>query len=107
MYFHSLYIYIVFLGIVKDNKIDVAVVPFGYTEERNKIVDFLMLSTQEHGYIFVRNPRETFDWEVYTKPLKIDTWIGVLLFGLLVPIVMFIPMYSCKSILTIKLEDNE
>ena len=105
IYFYPFYF--VFLGIVKDNKIDVAVVPFGYTEERNKIVDFLMLSTQEHGYIFVRNPRETFDWEVYTKSLKIDTWIGLLLFGLLVPIVMFIPMYSCKLILTIKLEDNE
>ena len=99
---YDLFLLLCVLGIVKDNQIDVAVVPFGYTEERNKIVDFLMLASQEHGYIYVRNPRETFDWEVYTKPLRIETWIGLLLFGSLVPILMFIPMYKCKLTLTDK-----
>ena len=57
-----------------------------------------MLASQEHGYIYIRNPRETFDWEIYTKPLTINAWMGLLLFGLVVPILLLIPMYDCKLV---------
>ena len=96
---YALLYFLTIPGIVQERKIDVAVVPFGYTQERKKIVDYLMLSNQEHGLIYVRNPRETFDWEVYTKPLKKEAWIGICLFCLSIPILMMITVFDCKTFL--------
>ena len=93
MYCFIIYQYI---GIVKEGKIDLAVVPFGYTQERKKIVDYLMLANQEHGHIYIRNPRETFDVEVYTKPLRKESWIFLILVCLALPLLMMITVFDCK-----------
>ena len=84
---------------VKNQTIDVAILPFVYTEERSKIADYLMLLGQEYGNIYIRNPRETFDWEVYTKPLRKEAWIGLFLFCSVVPLLMMITVFDCKILL--------
>ena len=84
---------------VKDDKVDLALLPFGYTKERTKIVDYLMIGKREHGRIYIRNPRETFDWGVYTKPLRKEAWIAVLLAFLVLPIFMMITMFDCKILM--------
>ena len=40
------------------------------------------------GKIYIANPKESFDWLVYVKPLTIDSWCAVVLFILIVPVIM-------------------
>ena len=75
-----------------DNKsIDFAISTFTQRPSRRKVVDYMVVNTKpSRGYIYVKNPKETFDWEVYGQPLWQAAWIGVVLFCMLVPILMAI-----------------
>ena len=70
---------------------------YGITQLRYKVIDYLQFGGGANGRIYIRNPRETFDWEVYTKPFKKESWVVVISFCLLVPFLMVIVMVECKS----------
>ena len=61
-----------------------------------EVVDFLQLDEGGKGRLYIRNPRDTYDWEVYTKPLLKVTWVAVIAYVIMVPMVMVIVMVNCK-----------
>ena len=91
---------------VLDGTVDFAADSFGITEIRSKVIQFLPLFSGGNSRIYIRNPRETFDWEIYTKPFRKVTWVSVLSFSILLPILMVIAMVNCKlkSIVNTSLE---
>ena len=80
-------------------EVDIAVDDFGYTKDRSEVVNFLTFDEPNYGQIYIRNPRETFDWEVYTKPLRKEAWIGIILFCLIIPVLIMIVSLEGKSLL--------
>ena len=79
--------------------VDIAVDDFGYTKQRAEVVDFISFGAPNYGKIFIRNPRETFDWEVYTNPLRKEAWIGILIFCLITPFLIMLAGLERKQIL--------
>ena len=82
---------------VVDGKVDAVIAPFLYSKERNEVLDYINLVDTEYGRIYIQNPKEEFDWEVYTKPLRAESWAGILLFCLIAPIILRVAM--CDSML--------
>ena len=85
------------IGMILDDKVDFAISTFSLRESRMKVVDYLVvLYYPTRGYIYVQNPQETFDWEVYGQPFWQHTWIFVILFCVLAPILMTVILYQRK-----------
>ena len=78
------------IGLVHDRKVDFAVDPFGWRKDRFQVVDYLPMNKPALGRLYIANPKETFDWYVYTKPLTFDSWCAVALFILFVPLLMLV-----------------
>ena len=72
---------------------------FGYTKDRSEVVNFLTFDDPNYGQIYIKNPRENFDWKVYTKPLRKEAWIGVLIFGLVIPVFIMISSLERNSVI--------
>ena len=85
-----------FLGLVHKREVDFAVDPFGWRKDRFEVVDYLPMNKPGIGRIYIANPKESFDWFVYIKPLTIDSWCAVALFVLFVPIIMVTILIDCK-----------
>ena len=76
---------------IVNDEVDFAISTFGLRESRMKVVDFMVTSSQIYrGYIYVQNPKETFDWTVYGRPFWQETWIVVIVFCAIIPILMAI-----------------
>ena len=88
--------FFVFLGLVHKREVDFAVDPFGWRKDRFEVVDYLPMNKPGIGRIYIANPKESFDWFVYIKPLTIDSWCAVALFVLFVPIIMVTILIDCK-----------
>ena len=86
---------------VLDGLVDIAVDAFTITEERKEVVDFLQLLQGGKGRLYTKNPRDSYDWGVYTKPLTNDVWLVVILFIIVVPILLMLAMVNCKSNITL------
>ena len=86
------------LGLVLDRKVDFAADSFGITELRSRVISYLPLFAGGKSRIYIKNPRETFDWEIYTKPFRKVTWVGVMSFSVILPVLMVITMVNCKPI---------
>ena len=87
---------IFYLGSLVDKRNQIGIGPFGYSLERIDVVDFLTLLDPEYAFLYVRNPKETFDWEVYIKPLRKEAWIGVCAFCLITPLLFCATINDCK-----------
>ena len=85
-----------FSGLVHERKVDFAVDPFGWRKDRFQVVDYLPMNKDAIGKIYIANPKESFDWLVYVKPLTIDSWCAVVLFILIVPVIMVTILIDCK-----------
>ena len=75
-----------------DKRVDFAMNSFGMTHSRYEVINFLPTMPGGKGRIYIRNPRETFDWEVYTKPFRKQTWLAVIIFSILAPFLMMLVM---------------
>ena len=76
---------------IQKRDVDFAVSVFSLNQYRMSAVDYMITrSKPARGYIYIQNPKETFDWEVYGQPFWQQTWIGIAVFCVLVPIVMAI-----------------
>ena len=65
--------------------VDFVVDNFGITAERMEILDYIPIDGPSHGRIYIRNPKESIDIEVYTNSLRRSSWFGLPLFCILVP----------------------
>ena len=87
----SIILFIVLIGLILNDKVDFAISTFALRESRRKVVDYMFTSNNpSRGYIYVKNPKETFDWTVYGQPFWQETWIVVMLFCAIIPILMAI-----------------
>ena len=82
----STYFSFLILGLAVNGKVDFAINDFGYTQERGEVAKFLEFNEPNYGQIYIRNPKETYDWLVYTKPLTTEAWTGVIIFTVSVPL---------------------
>ena len=74
---------------ILNKTVDFAISTFSLRESRMKVVDFMMVqSATTRGYIYAQNPRETFDLEVYAKPFWKQTWIFVIVFCVIFPLLI-------------------
>ena len=84
------------LGLAVIGRVDFAINDFGYTKERGEVAKFLEFNEPNYGQIYIRNPKETYDWLVYTKPLTNEAWTGIVLFAISVP--LFLVVLDCKKL---------
>ena len=87
-----------FSGMVLNGTVDFALDSFGITKERMDVVDYLIFGKGGMGRIYIRNPKDSRDWKVYVKPLRKETWIGILLFCIIVPILMMVILLGSNQI---------
>ena len=64
------------------------------TKERMKVVDYTMHEYAQAGYIYVKNPVESVDWDVLLKPFSFWAWTGVSLFIIMIPIAMTLANFA-------------
>ena len=77
------------LGLVVHQKVDLALSTFGVREDRAKVVDYLIVDENlMHGYFYIKNPRNTYDWIVFFQPLRWWAWIGLMTFSFLIPVMI-------------------
>ena len=69
--------------------IDIAPADFTITMERSRVVDYLPGLTSSYQMLFIKNPAETMNWKAYIEPFAQETWIAILAFIFVVPIVIF------------------
>ena len=75
---------------------DIIIGPFAYTVERKEVLNYIYLIPPEYGRLYIQNPKDSFDWNVFTKPFKRESWIGTFLFCLVTPILFRVLMHNCK-----------
>ena len=61
-----------------------------------EVLDYIPIYGPSYGRIYIRNPKESIDIEVYTKSLRRSAWIGLPLFCLFVPILAMIVNYHSR-----------
>ena len=88
---------IILIGMILNETVDFAISTFALRKSRIEVVDFMVVvSIPKRGYIYVKNPKETFDWEVYAQPFWQHTWLFVILFSFIIPIFMMIILVNRK-----------
>ena len=79
-----------------DGTADFAAASFSQSKFRSEVVDYISLHMEEYQQIFIRNPAELYDWEVYTMPLTKKAWFGLIGFCLGAPLLLLPAMVECK-----------
>ena len=85
-----------FEGKLLDGTADFAAASFSQSKSRSEVVDYISMHMEEYQQLFIRNPAELYDWEVYTMPLTKTAWFGVIGFSLIVPFLLLPVMIDCK-----------
>ena len=84
------------LGYVADEKVDFAVSAIGVTKSRSKVFDYLIVwNIPAIGTFYLQNPRNTYDWSVFSRPLYKNAWFSIFIFSIITPTVMtMVLLYS-------------
>ena len=64
--------------------------PFSFTTERAEAVFFSSISKFVSYGLFIKNPEHVYNYAVYFEPLAYLSWMAIMLFLFLFPIVLFI-----------------
>ena len=81
-----------------DDIVDLSISNWGVRQNRAKVVDYLIVSAKSAmGRLYIKNPRNTYDWTVFLQPLRKEAWIGLLLFSLLMPFLIAVITYFSKE----------
>ena len=82
---------LLFSGLVANRKVDFALNTWSVKENRAKVVDYLITNKYVgHGWFYIKNPRNTYDWTVFFQPLYEEAWIGLLVFSFITPLLIAI-----------------
>ena len=85
-----------FTALLIDGHADFAATSFSQTKKRSDIIDFISIFMEEYQQVFIRNPNELYDWEVYMMPFTKQAWWGTLAFILLTPFLLSLSTLNCK-----------
>ena len=87
-----------FLGMVVNGDVKFALDSFGMTNERLAVADYVIFGVGGKGRMYIRNPKDGYDWYAYTKSFTMDAWIGFYLFIFCLPFILWIIMFDCKFV---------
>ena len=83
--------------LIKD-EIDIAPADLTVTRARSTAVDFLPSMMGSYEQLFIKNPADGLVLNAYAQPLTIFSWIGVLLYIVLIPPVLAAIVIYSKNI---------
>ena len=84
-------------GLAADRKVDFAICIFGVRQVRAKVADYLVVDEDVSvGYIFIKNPRDTYDWTVFFQPLYEEAWMGLFVFSFVIPVLIALLLFLRK-----------
>ena len=83
-------------GLLIDGHADFAATSFSQTKKRSDVIDFISIYMEEYQQVFIRNPAELYDWEVYMMPFTKRAWWGTLAFIVLTPFLLSISTLDSK-----------
>ena len=81
---------------VANKEIDFALDSFGVTHERLTVGDYLLFANGGFGRMYIKNPKDSYDWTVYTKSFTVNAWLFFFLFCIGLPFLLWILMFDCK-----------
>ena len=84
------------LGLINNDLVDFAINSFGWRKDRLELVDYIPMNGPSTSLVYIKNPKDTFDWNVYLTPLTPNAWKGVIIFSLIMPILMTISIADSK-----------
>ena len=85
-----------YIALLTDGHADFAATSFSQTKKRSDIIDFISIFMEEYQQLFIRNPNELYDWEVYMMPFTKQAWWGTFAFIILTPFLLSISTVDCK-----------
>ena len=86
-----------FKGLTAGGEVDIGLAPFVVRKTRAKVVDYLISNENFlHGYFYIKNPRDTYDWTVFFLPLWKEAWIGLMVFAFVTPILIAMIVFIRK-----------
>ena len=60
------------------------------------MMEMVIFPNKKESHIYIKNPRDTVDWNAYTNPLSKEARIGIIIFILLEAAVLMIILCDCK-----------
>ncbi|XP_046458798.1 glutamate receptor ionotropic, kainate 3-like isoform X2 [Daphnia pulex] len=77
------------IGMIIEHIVDIGVGPFSVTHSRSKAIDFSVAFHEEPTAILIPPPAEDNRLLACIKPFRLEVWLSLLLFALLLPIVLW------------------
>ncbi|XP_046633088.1 glutamate receptor ionotropic, kainate 3-like isoform X3 [Daphnia pulicaria] len=77
------------IGMIIEHIVDIGVGPFSVTHSRSKTIDFSVAFHEEPTAILIPPPAEDNRLLACIKPFRLEVWLSLLLFALLLPIVLW------------------
>ena len=75
-------------GMLAKGDIDIAPADFTITMARSSVVDYLPGLTPSYQMLFIKNPAEALNWMAYVEPFTPRTWLAIIIFIVLVPLII-------------------
>lgn len=72
------------LGLLQRGEADYSPAAYTMTDVRMEHFDFVDVILNSDTKMFIRNPKLSYNWMAYSKPLKRNTWIAVILLAILI-----------------------
>ena len=73
---------------LKDGEVDITPVDSTITQSRSTVIEFLPRLDLIHEKLFLWNPVSTPNSQAYIEPFTIHSWLGVVIFVIVVPIIL-------------------
>ena len=77
------------VNLLAKQDIDIAVTDFTVTNERSAVMTFATPIIQIYHVLFIKNPAETFNYTAYIEPMHWLSWVGIFVFILTLPPLLF------------------
>ena len=78
------------VNLLAKQDIDIAVTDFTVTIERSAVMTFATPIIQIYHVLFIKNPAETLNFMSYIEPMHWSSWIGIFVFIIVVPPLLFL-----------------
>ena len=78
------------VNLLEKQDADMGITPFTITHERSAVMTFSTPLTQIYHSLFIKNPAETFNYTAYIKPMHWLSWVGLFIFSICVPPLLFL-----------------
>jgi ionotropic kainate glutamate receptor 2 len=76
------------VGMIERGISDIAVTDLSMTKDRSSAVDFLPSLMETSEELFINHPGESLSLDGYTAPFSFSSWVGVILWLIIVPIIL-------------------